>query len=64
MLEIRKEALVRTLEEMKQQQGYDYLKKISAVDYGTHIEVLYVLYGTESKKEEVAIVKLDAAHRR
>jgi NADH-quinone oxidoreductase subunit C len=41
-------------------QGFDYLKKVSAIDYGTRIEVFYVLYGTESKKEEVAFVKLDS----
>ena len=40
------------------EKGYDYLKKITAVDYSDRIEVVYILYNTQSKAEETVIVKL------
>lgn len=40
------------------QKGFDYLKKISAVDYGTQIEVFYLLYSMHERKEEIITVKL------
>ncbi len=40
------------------QKGFDYLKKITAVDYVDRIEVVYLIYGTESKKDEVLKVTL------
>jgi len=55
--EIQKEALVRTLEEMKE-NGYDYLKKITAVDFNTYLEVVYMLYNTKTKAEEIVSVRL------
>ncbi len=55
--EIQREALVKTLGELKAKE-YDYLKKITAVDYNDHLEVVYILYNTETQKEEIAIVKL------
>lgn len=33
--------------------GYDYLKKITAVDYSDRLEVVYILYSTSDKREEV-----------
>lgn len=56
-MEIQREALVGTLEGMKI-QGYNYLKKISAIDFGDHLEVFYVLYSTTSRAEEIVTVKL------
>jgi NADH-quinone oxidoreductase subunit C len=50
---------VKTLGELKI-KGYDYLKKITAVDYNDHLEVVYILYNMAERKEEIAIVKLDA----
>lgn len=50
-MEIRKEALVQTCRELKE-KGFDYLKKITAVDYLNYIEIVYVLYDTRSKKQE------------
>ncbi|MDE1856546.1 MAG: NADH-quinone oxidoreductase subunit C [Candidatus Micrarchaeota archaeon] len=41
-------------------RGYDYLKKITAVDYVDHLEAVYIIYNTLGKKEEVLRVKLDA----
>ena len=60
MLEIRSEALVKTLSEMKI-KGYDYLKKITAVDYNDRLEVIYILYNTSSRKEEIEKAKLPTA---
>lgn len=57
MLEIRSEALAKTLEELKS-EGYNYLKKITAVDYGTHLEVLYILYNTLTHAHEIVNVSL------
>ena len=50
---------MKTLEELKN-KGFDYLKKITAVDYGDHMEVLYLLYSTEAKLDEIVKVKMTA----
>ena len=39
-------------------KGFDYLKKITAVDYVDHLEVVYLLYSTTDKKDEIVKVKL------
>ncbi len=39
--------------------GFDYLKKITAVDYNTYLEVVYIVYNLSMRKEEVVKVKLD-----
>lgn len=39
-------------------KGYDYLKKITAVDYGDYLEVVYIVYNTEERKEEIITAKL------
>ncbi len=56
-MEIQKEALLTTLEGMKK-EGFDYLKGITAVDYKDHLEVVYILYNTGQKKQEVLSVNL------
>ena len=56
-MEIQKEALLTTLEDMKE-EGFDYLKGITAVDYKDHLEVVYILYNTEQKKQEILGVNL------
>jgi len=61
LLEIRSEALVKTLEEMKT-KGYDYLKKITAVDYNDHLEVVYIMYSMSERKNEVVKVKLSTVN--
>ena len=43
---------------MKTGQGFDYLKKITAVDYKDYLEVVYILYNTALRTEEVVKVKL------
>ncbi len=40
-------------------KGFDYLKKITAVDYTDHLEVVYLLYNTKERKDEIVRVKLD-----
>ena len=43
-------------------KGYDYLKKITAVDYSDHLEVLYILYSTAARQNEIVKVKLDVTN--
>ncbi|MGC8586004.1 MAG: NADH-quinone oxidoreductase subunit C [Candidatus Micrarchaeia archaeon] len=57
MQEIQKAQLVATLEELKS-KGFDYLKKITAVDLLDHLEVIYILYNTSSKSDEIVKVNL------
>lgn len=59
MLEVPREALVKTCKDMKA-KGFDYLSKITAVDYVSYLEAVYILYNTDSKQMEVLRVKLDA----
>jgi NADH-quinone oxidoreductase subunit C len=40
-------------------KGYDYLKKITAVDYIDHLEVVYMLYDISNRKDEIVKVKLE-----
>ncbi len=35
------------------ESGFDYLKKITAIDYNDHIDVIYLLYNIEAKKDEI-----------
>ena len=56
-MEIQKEVLVQTLEEYKK-KGFNYLKKIVAVDYSTYFEVVYIIYNLDSKEQEKISVKL------
>jgi len=55
--EIPKETLVKRLEELKG-QGFDYLKKITAVDYVDHLDVVYFLYNLSTRTGEMIVVKL------
>ena len=62
MKEILKEALPRTCESMKA-KGYDYLKKITAIDKISEFDVVYVLSQADQGEnvanvQEVLIVKL------
>jgi NADH-quinone oxidoreductase subunit C len=40
-------------------KGFDYLKKITAVDYVSYLEVVYILYNMSTKQEEIVTVRLD-----
>ncbi len=39
-------------------KGFDYLKKITAVDYTDRLEVVYFLYNLDTKEEQQIFVKL------
>jgi len=43
-------------------KGYDYLKKITAVDYNDHLEVVYIMYSMSERKNEVVKVKLSTVN--
>lgn len=43
---------------MKTEQGFDYLKKITAVDYVDYLEVVYIVYNMSSKAEETVKVRV------
>jgi NADH-quinone oxidoreductase subunit C len=43
-------------------KGFDYLKGITAVDYKDHLEVVYILFNTESKKQEIIKVNLNGSN--
>jgi NADH:ubiquinone oxidoreductase subunit C len=62
-MEIQREALVQTCRDWKE-AGFDYLKKITAVDYTTYFEVVYIIYNLEQKKTEIITVKLDSKEPR
>ncbi len=42
------------------QSGFDYLSKITAIDYNDHIDVIYLLYNNDAKKDEVVRTTLKA----
>ena len=51
---------MKTLEG-KKREGYSYLKKITAVDYGDRLEVLYFIYNPASHANEIVKVELGTA---
>ncbi|MGC8669682.1 MAG: NADH-quinone oxidoreductase subunit C [Candidatus Micrarchaeia archaeon] len=54
---MQKEVLVKTLEDLKS-EGFDYLKKITAIDYSTYMEAVYIIYNTKTKIDEIVKVRL------
>lgn len=48
---------MKTLEDLKS-SGYDYLKKVTAVDYGTYLEAVYVVTDLGKGSDEVVRVNL------
>jgi NADH-quinone oxidoreductase subunit C len=40
------------------EKGFDYLKKITAVDYIQYLEVVYIVYNIEIRQEETITVRL------
>ena len=59
-MDIQPGDLAKTCAELKA-KGFDYLKKITAVDRTDHIEVVYLLYNIGEKKDEVLRVTLQPA---
>jgi NADH-quinone oxidoreductase subunit C len=48
---------VKTCEVYKE-KGFDYLKKITAVDYIDHLEIVYLIYNISTKKDEIIKTKI------
>ncbi|MCL4364935.1 MAG: NADH-quinone oxidoreductase subunit C [Candidatus Marsarchaeota archaeon] len=57
-MKVDRDALVATVSRMKS-EGFDYLVKVTAVDYADHIDVLYILRNTDTSKDEILEVMLD-----
>ncbi len=53
-----REDLLRRLEEMKG-HGYDYLVKITAVDYGKNLQAVYFLRNIAENKDETLEIDLE-----
>ncbi len=58
-MKIERELLKEKLAEMKK-AGFDYLEKITAVDYSDHLDVIYLLENIEDGKEEIVEVTMPA----
>jgi NADH-quinone oxidoreductase subunit C len=57
-LRIEREELVAKMKDMRG-GGYEYLVKITAVDYEKYLEVIYVLRNLEDNEEEMLEVQID-----
>ncbi|MDE1768648.1 MAG: NADH-quinone oxidoreductase subunit C [Candidatus Micrarchaeota archaeon] len=57
-MKVDREKLTSTISSMKG-KGYDYLVKITAVDYVDHIDAIYILRDMEAKKDETLEVTLN-----
>ncbi|MGC8568011.1 MAG: NADH-quinone oxidoreductase subunit C [Candidatus Micrarchaeia archaeon] len=40
-------------------QKFSMLKKITAIDYNSYLEIVYIIYNLESNKEEIVSTKVD-----
>lgn len=58
-MEIHKEALAKTCASLKS-KGFDYLTKITAVDYNDYLQLVYILYNFDTKQQEFIKVRLEA----
>lgn len=57
-MKIERENLMSTISRMKS-EGFDYLVKITAVDYSDHIDAIYILRNFESSKDEIVETSLN-----
>ncbi|MEM3841081.1 MAG: NADH-quinone oxidoreductase subunit C [Candidatus Micrarchaeaceae archaeon] len=57
MQEIQREALLKTLEELKY-KGFNYLKYITAADFPDKLEVVYIISDIERGADEVITVPI------
>ncbi len=58
-MKVEREELKGTISEMKR-KGYDYLVKITAVDYADKLEAVYVLRNISESKDEIIEVDMPA----
>jgi NADH-quinone oxidoreductase subunit C len=56
-LKVERDNLVEHVQEMKK-GGFDYLVKITAVDYSDHLEAIYILRNLKERKDEVLEVPI------
>lgn len=56
-MKVEPERITESVAELKA-KGFDYLVKITAVDYKDHLEVLYFLRDMENNKDEIVTVEL------
>ena len=59
-MKIERDVLPATVSKMKS-DGYDYLVKITAVDYADHVDVIYILRNLKEPKDIVLEVTLQPA---
>lgn len=59
-MKIERSELAAKVSEMKK-DGFDYLVKITAVDYVDHVDVIYMLRNLEKPSDETLEVDLDPA---
>lgn len=57
-MKIERGTLHNTINKMKS-QGYDYLVKITAVDYIDHVDVIYVIRNMMGRKQEILELTLN-----
>ncbi len=56
-MKVEREQLQAKISTMKH-HGYDYLVKITAVDYGDHLDAIYILRNIIEKKDEILEVTI------
>lgn len=59
-MKVERAALLHNVEQMKN-AGFDYLVKITAVDYVDHVDALYFIRNTDRNIDETVEVTLDPA---
>ncbi len=60
MLKVERDELVSAVKKLKS-EGFDYLVKITGVDYSDHLEAIYILRNFETMKDGVLEVSLSAS---
>ena len=59
-MKVDRNSLIATLSRMKA-EGFNYLVKITAVDYADHIDSIYIIRNLETSKDEVLEVTMAQA---
>ncbi len=59
-MKVDRNSLIATLGKMKG-EGFDYLVKITAVDYPDHVDSIYIIRNPETSKDEILEVTLAQA---
>jgi NADH:ubiquinone oxidoreductase subunit C len=59
-MKVEQSELTRNVQSMKR-EGFDYLVKITAIDYGDHLEVVYFLRNLDKNLNETIEMDINAA---